>query len=196
MGNAAFSAALRGRRLKMASLATLSLVLFSMLIAAGCRIVEPVLPQTDGVDRSQPPEVGDLAPEFQLTNLEGQTISLSELADSPILLVFWQYTCHICHEVMPYIQEIFEENTDEDLEVITISVRGENYVVSQYMQEQNWSFPVLLDNDLAVVEKYRVWGTPTIFFIDRGHIIRDKLAGSTTESEIREKLSEILPEPE
>ncbi len=186
--------ALRLRGLKqIAPVAVLCLGLV-LILAAGCRVVETVLPSAGEVDYSQTPEVGDLAPEFQLPNLEGQTVSLSELAGTPVLLVFWQNTCEVCHEVMPYVQKAFAERAGEGLAVLTISVRGEDYEVRRYLEEQHWSFPVLLDNDLEVAREYHVWGTPTLFFIDEEGIVQDKLSGPATEAEIDGMLDKIMPQ--
>ena len=53
----------------------LALLLASMLLVSGCS--------------SPAPQVGKQAPDFQLPNLEGQSISLSDFRGSPILLNFW-----------------------------------------------------------------------------------------------------------
>jgi len=57
---------------------------------------------------SPAPQVGKQAPDFQLPNLKGQPISLSDFQGKPVLLNFWAVRCPPCRFEMPFIQGIFE----------------------------------------------------------------------------------------
>lgn len=121
--------------------------------------------------------VGDRAPDFQLQDLEGNEVSLSSLRGSPILLNFWATWCPTCRLEMPFIQEVYQEWTDKGLVILAIDMGESTATVREFMQNNNYTIPVLLDTRRVVSQKYNVTAIPTTFFIDRNGVIQDKLIG-------------------
>lgn len=121
--------------------------------------------------------VGDRAPDFQLQDLEGNEVSLSSLRGNPILLNFWATWCPPCRLEMPFIQEVYQEWTDKGLVILAIDMGESTATVREFMQNNNYTIPVLLDTRRVVSQKYNVTAIPTTFFIDRNGVIQDKLIG-------------------
>ena len=143
---------------------------------------------------SPAPQVGKQAPDFQLPNLEGQSISLSDFRGSPILLNFWATWCGPCRQEMPFIQGIFEEQTSENLVILAVNIGENSAAVKNFMQSGNYSFPVLLDTDQDVALEYNVRAIPTTFFIDKDGIIQViKMGAFPNMIEIKKDLSKIIP---
>lgn len=61
-----------------------------------------------------------------------------------------------------------------------------------FAQEQGLTFPILLDENGDVAQRYRVPGVPTSFFINREGMIEARHTGPLNESLIREYLDQIL----
>jgi len=163
--------------------AVIVLILTSMLLVGSCTAQAP-----------QPPKVGKPAPEFQLPNLEGQSISLNDSRGKPVLLNFWASWCRPCRSEMPYIQEVYEEWSDKGLVVLAIDTGESSSKVEDFMQSYNLSFPALLDTDLDVSLKYRIRVIPTTFFIDKDGIIQQISVGAfSSKAEIEEGLSKVIP---
>ncbi len=125
-------------------------------------------------------EVGDLAPDFTLNNLDGQSVSLSDFKGKPVLLNFWATWCPHCREERPLIQEIHEDWLERGLVVLTVDLigTGSNETpanLSQFMQVNNYSFPVLLDVDGEALRTFNITATPTNFLIDADGIIQGKV---------------------
>ena len=159
---------------------TLALVLTSGLVMAGC---SPGSAQ-----------VGEPAPDFELQNLDGETVSLSELRGKPVLINFWKTTCPSCVSEMPYIQEIYEEWSDKRLVVLVINIGESSSKVEEFMQSYNLSFTVLLDTRQDVAQKYNFRYIPTTFFIDKDGIIQDRVTGPfQSKTQIENRLSKIIP---
>lgn len=138
--------------------------------------------------------VGEPAPDFQLENLDGQLISLSELRGKPVLINFWAIWCTFCHAEMPYLQQIYEEWSGKGLVVLAINIGESPPKVKEFLQALNLSLPVLLDTEQAVARKYNVPPIPTTFFIDSDGIIREKIIGAFPSKEaIEEHLNKIMP---
>ncbi|MBA7613037.1 Thiol-disulfide oxidoreductase ResA [subsurface metagenome] len=171
------------KRLKVMLVITLVSVLTPGLVMAGC-----------SPSSAQGVEVGNLAPDFQLQNLDGQTVSLGNLQGKPVLINFWATWCPSCVSEMPYIQEIYEEWSDAKLVVLAINIGESSSKVEEFMQNHNLSFTVLLDTKQDVAQKYNFQYIPTTFFIDKDGIIQEKVIGPfQNKAQIENRLSKIMP---
>ena len=168
------------KRLKL----ILAIILTTGLLITGC-----------GSDSSSPAAVvGNPAPNFQLPDLDGQTISLNDLKGKPVLINFWATWCSPCVSEMPYIQEIHEDWSDTGLMVLAINIGDSPQAVEQFLQEHNLALPVLLDTQNRVAAQYGIQYIPTTFFIDKDGIIQEKIVGAfTSKTQIETRLSKIIP---
>jgi len=138
--------------------------------------------------------VGKAAPDFELQNLDGQSISLSDLKGKPVLINFWATWCGPCVFEMPYLQEIHDEWSGKGLMVLAINRGESSSKVEQFLQSNNLSLPVLLDTKLDVFRRYNIRSIPTTFFIDKDGIIQVKVIGAFPNKEaIENRLSKIMP---
>ena len=120
--------------------------------------------------------VGSAAPEFNLKDLDGSTVTLGRLreAGKPLLLVFTEPGCGPCDTVLPDVANWQLEHAG-NLVVVAIS-RGTvpvNRSRSETYRLQN----VLLQRDREVAEIYRVAGTPSAVLVKEGRIASELAAG-------------------
>jgi len=175
------------RLLKVILTIILVSVLGSGLVMAGC---------SSGPELAQGPQVGKLAPDFQLQTLDGQTVSLGDFRGNPVLLNFWTSWCGPCRFEMPFIQEIFEKKewSDTGLVILAIDIGENPSVVKEFMENFGLSFPALLDTNQDVALKYNIRAIPTTFFIDKDGIIQDiKVGAFSSKTEIEKQLIKIIP---
>ena len=171
------------KMLKVMLVITLVLVLTPGLVMAGCF---PSSVQGVGI--------GNLAPDFQLQNLDGHTVSLGDLQGRPVLINFWATWCPYCIDEMPYIQEIYEEWSDQGLVVLAINKGESSSTVAAFMRSYNLPFTVLLDTTQIVSQRYNITGIPVTLFIDKDGIIQDKVIGAfQNKAQIENRLSKIMP---
>ncbi len=150
------------------------------------------------LDTSSPavPQVGDPAPDFQLQDLDGNTISLSSLRGSPVMLNFWATWCGYCVEEMPLIEEVYQgwAGKPPSVVILAIDIKESLSKVRSFMEDYNLSFTALLDSDGSVAEKYGVRAIPTSFFIDKDGIVQDVKIGSfQSVAEIEDSLRKVVP---
>ena len=142
---------------------------------------------------NQAPEIGKLAPDFQLISLDGRTVSLSDYRGKPVLLNFWASWCGPCQYEMPFLQQTYEKWTGRGLVVLAVNLQESPDVVKEFMVDFGLSLPVLLATDPKVPLSYNVRGIPATFFIDKSGIIRDiKVGPFISEAEIEERLLKIM----
>ena len=170
----------------------LVLILTSVLLIVGCS--PPTPSPAPSPTPSPAPQAGKPAPDFQLPNLEGQAISLSDFRGKPVFLNFWATWCGPCRYEMPFIQEIFEEWSDQGLVILAIDIGENPETVKDFMQSHNFSFQVLLDTNKDVALEYNIRGIPTTFLIDKDGVIQAMKVGAfSSEAEIEKSLSKIMP---
>jgi thiol-disulfide isomerase/thioredoxin len=163
-----------------------------LMLVTGCHTSKEESSTPESASTVKGIEIGSIAPDFTLINLEGETINLSDFKSSPVMLNFWATWCGPCRNEMPYIQEVYEKWKDSNLVILTINNREEISTVSQFMQENDLSFPVLLDTLGDVFSKYEIRYIPTTFFIDKDGIIKDKRIGSFENAAAIESCLEII----
>ena len=171
---------MRGESLKKIRLPLL-IVLALVMVATGCTPTGT--------------KEGDKAPDFQLQDLEGNTVSLSEFRGSQVMLNFWATWCPPCRMEMPLIQEIYQERTGTGLVILAVNVGEGHTLVSSFMQYYSYTMPVLLDTSRIVTQRYNVGAYPTTFFIDDNGIIQDKVIGAFPSKENLEQYIENIISP-
>ena len=143
---------------------------------------------------AQGPEIGKLAPDFQLSNLDGQVVSLSDFRGKPIFLNFWATWCGPCRFEMPFIQKMYEGLSSEGLVVLAVNLQENPATVKEFMETFGLTFPVLMATSREVPLAYNIRGIPATFFIDKNGIIQDiKIGAFTSEVEIASRLNKIMP---
>ena len=110
---------------------------------------------------------GDMAYAFELADIEGNTVKLSDHRDRVALLCFWQPNSSWCLEQLPLLDRLYEAYKDGAAVVLAVNVGEEKEEVSRFIREKGFTFPVLLDLDAEVSKKYLVSYLPTNYVINR-----------------------------
>lgn len=186
------------------------IILALALIVSGCRIqTEPLeeatittpgeteLTTEEETTAPAPPvgtQVGNLAPDFTLKDLNGENVTLSELRGSPVLINFWATWCYWCLVEMPFLEEVYEEQSKKGLVMLAIDVGESSATVTSFMESNNISLPVLLDVSGVTPGKYNLRGYPTTYFLDKNGVIQGFKIGAFLDKEsLEEYVRKIVP---
>lgn len=155
---------------------------FSILVlvfGAGWMVFSPPQPNSTTGGRIPAPGEGFLAPDFALQDAQGQTIQLSELRGSPVLLNLWASWCPPCQAEMPAMQKTYEIYAGQGLTILAVNTtyQDDKTAALDFVAQRGLTFPVLFDVDGSVSQAYRVHSMPTSFFIDRQGMIRRVVVG-------------------
>lgn len=136
-------------------------------------------------------EPGQLAPDFVMKYGDGKKVKLSDLRGQPVMLNFWATWCAPCKAEMPEIVNAYEAQKDSGLVVLGVNAEETAQQASEFMQEYNMQFPVVLDSRGDLQQLYMVRGLPTSIFIDRDGKIAVRWAGLLNQDLLDEYLTEI-----
>ncbi len=154
------------------------------------------------------PEVGALAPDFLLERLDSGEIRLSQFRGRPVVLNFWATWCSPCRKEMPQLINAYDSLQAEGLVVIGLNLQEGKSIVKPFADDFGIKFPVAIDRDGEVGDRYRLLGLPTTFFIDRNGVVRSvftgpflgesegtRIQGAIEESELQKRINEIMAIP-
>ncbi|MCP3025975.1 TlpA disulfide reductase family protein [Halobacillus sp. A5] len=125
-------------------------------------------------------KTGEQAPDFELETLEGDEVNLSELKGEKVFLNFWATWCPPCKEEMPEMEKFHQEFGDEVTVLAVNATDSESNLtdVEEYIEEEDYTFPVLLDKKGEVNNSYQAMSIPTTYFIGTdGKVQQDRKVG-------------------
>jgi peroxiredoxin len=140
-----------------------------------CSAICSLAPAYAGRDR--------IAPDFDLPDMTGQRVRLSQYRGKTVILNFWTRTCRPCLEEMPGLAELAKiAKTEKDIVVLSVSTDDGPSAVADTLQvvlKGEMPFPVLFDPDAKVIgDAYGTHLFPETWIIDPSGIIRARFDGA------------------
>lgn len=125
-----------------------------------------------------PVAVGTPAPDFELQDLDGRTVRLSDFRGKVVFLNFWATWCPPCRQEMPEIRRLVEKNLPD---VVVVGVNTSDTAppaeVKAFMEKNGYPWLVLYDKGSLVGRRYGVVYLPTSYFIGPDGTVRGRYIG-------------------
>jgi cytochrome c biogenesis protein CcmG, thiol:disulfide interchange protein DsbE len=141
------------------------------------------------------PQRDFLAPDFELTTLQDETIRLSDLRGQAVLVNLWATWCPPCRAEMQTIEAIYNEYRNQGFTVLAVNMTYQDnpLEIMPFVEGQGLTYPILLDNTGGMANAYQLKSLPSSFFIDRKGIIREVvIGGPMAEALLRTRIEGIL----
>lgn len=140
------------------------------------------------------------ATDFVLQDQYGKEHSLADYKGKTIFLNFWATWCGPCRNEMPEIQKIYEETQqeeDSDLVILGIAVPGFGQEGSQeeieaFLEENGYTYPVLMDTTGEVFMQYGISAYPTTFMVDKDGNLFGYVQGQLNEDMMRSIIRQTI----
>jgi thiol-disulfide isomerase/thioredoxin len=152
--------------------------------------IEPLSTQRAEASTNHP-----FAPQFSLTDISGQKLSLADYKGKVVLLDFWATWCGPCRIEIPEFVQLQKRYRDQGLAVIGISMDDGPRPVKEFYKQFNMNYPVALGDDKLAELYGGVLGLPTTMVIGRDGRIYAKHVGATDISVFEAEIKELLAAP-
>jgi len=131
-----------------------------------------------------------MAPDFELKDLDGNTVKLSDYRGKIVILNFWAVWCQYCVLEMPDFNEVDHKLKEEgDAVILAINVEEPEEKVRDFVESNKLGMKILLDKDGTVASTYGVTGYPNTFILNTDGSLYAYIPGAT-DKETLEKLIE------
>jgi peroxiredoxin len=148
------------------------LVLLLVIIAVACGSQEG-------------PERGSAAPDFEVRDLDGNKVALSDYKNKVVMLYFWADWCPACKKEFPETQAYYQDLKGDDFEILAINVGQPEEASRKFRDLYKASFPMVADSDSDITKLYSVSQLPTNYFIAPDGTVARRRVGWVDKNQVR-----------
>ncbi len=134
-------------------------------------------------------KVNDPAPNFSVTDIYNNDISLDDFRGKILLFDFWAIWCKPCLAEIPQLKEIYKNYHDQGFEILGINYDADVTKVKDFITKNDIPWPQIHDYKHekksmskviggTISDLYKVFGVPTYYLIDKdGKILAKNVRG-------------------
>lgn len=137
--------------------------------------------------------IGTEAPDFEMKNLSGEEIKLSELKGKNVIVEIASTTCSSCIEAYPIVDK-FKELSSGEVTVLTVFPNESKEAVDKFFTANSYERDekvIAGEGTNTMVQDYHVQFTPTFLFVDKEGVIQFVHVGSELNEVILTSMSDL-----
>lgn len=167
-------------------------VAFSLLILISCSSSDNPQPEKQETEQSEPSTKAEYVEQATFTDLQGDTVSISEFKGKVVMIDLWETWCKPCLASFPTLQQLQEDYPDDFVVLaVTPGFTDTREDAQSFADENDYDFHYLMDSN-NLHQKLGVQGIPYKIFVDaEGNFIKESM-GSYGPDEDYEKIEEII----
>ena len=170
-----------------------------LLLPAGCKSPAQsgggaASPATNGGSPYSliPDQSRQTAPDFNLTDIDGNHLTLSQYRGKVVLLDFWAVDCGGCVIEIPWYVEFDKKYHDKGLQLIGLDMYGEAPAyIKPFMQKSQMHYPVAVGND-DIGSRFKADELPKTMLIDRQGRVAIAHTGIVDKAKFEQDIEELL----
>ena len=119
-----------------------------------------------------PVKVNYPAPELTLTDLNGNSVSLTDYLGRVVLVNMWVAWCPPCKAEMPTLQAFYEKYKGDGFVIVGINDGETPDLVAPFVKDYGLTFPIWLDEEYQSEKAFNTMNLPSSYVIDRSGAVR------------------------
>ena len=144
--------------------------------------------------------VGVAAPDITAERwINSKGLTLAELRGKVVLVEFWTFGCYNCRNVEPHVRAWHEKYAGQGLVVVGVHSPEQSFErnfinVEKYVQDHGISYPIAVDNNFAIWDRYGNNAWPSLYLIDKRGLVRLQHIGEGAYAETETQIQVLLHE--
>lgn len=135
------------------------------------------------------------APNFELTDMKGNPLSLSALRGKVVLLDFWATWCPPCVAEIPHFKELHTQYKGRGFEIVGLSLdEGGEEAVRSFAEKHQLQYPIAPAKHQIAQAYGGIQGIPTTFLIDKKGYVAKKYIGYHDKKDFEQEIQKLLSE--
>ena len=137
---------------------------------------------------------GQKAPDFSLTTLKGQKLSLSSLRGKVVLIDFWAEWCGPCKQELPVLDKLGRELAARGVVIVAVNIDKQRENAERLVKSLGLSLDPPLDPNGKVAAMYDLPKMPTSYVVDKKGTVRfihEGFDGAKDAAKLRAELEEL-----
>ena len=116
-------------------------------------------------DRSAPAPA--VKTNFRLPTVDGRALGPKDFGGQVVVVDFWATWCLPCRLQAEILEPVYRDYKGRGVQFLAANVGEEKDVVTQFLKDKPFPYPVLLDPTQAVATDLKVIALPTLLVIDK-----------------------------
>ena len=137
------------------------------------------------------------APDFTMTDGEGNEVMLSDFFGKPIVLNFWASWCGPCQYEMPDFEEAYHQYGEEVQFLMVNLTDGYSETLNSakaFLEDAGYTFPVYFDTLSDAAKTYQIYSIPCTYFLDADGALVTRTVGMISADALQQGIDLILSE--
>ena len=136
-------------------------------------------------------EIGQEAPDFSLTDINGKTVSLSDFRGKAVILNFFASWCPPCRQEIPDFIELEKSYGSKGFAMVGVALVSAGDA-REFAGRMGINYPILVDDGKASDAYGPIRSIPTTFIIDKNGKIVKMYIGARAKAVFESDIKELL----
>jgi thiol-disulfide isomerase/thioredoxin len=130
--------------------------------------------------------------ELTFKDIDGNQVPLSAFRHSLILVNFWASWCSPCKEELPMLDAFYRQHKDEGFILLAINVSDRPEDALKFIQERDYSFPLLYDPPGNAMVNLGIRGLPASLLVSREGYLLKRWVGPLSQEMLEAEVAQYL----
>lgn len=136
---------------------------------------------------------GKKAPDFNLPDMNGKDVSLSNYHGKSVAILFWSVSSPASKKALPVVAKVADDIKGSDAAVIGINLDAKNPEVAKQIKDSGANFPMLGGEEkaFAAARSFGVMQLPIIYVVGSDGMVKGRIVGPKSVDQMKSELAKL-----